>query len=131
MAKIRTGFVSNSSSSSFIIGVKEPMTVEHLERVLNVPQQSVLSGFVKDLAKYIVEESKQTNIEDELSDYGYESVEEAIKDNSTKVKLLIDGWKVYELRCSYNEADSPFEALIGNNGIDDFESESIIFKNLY
>jgi hypothetical protein len=49
--KIRNGFVSNSSSSSFVIGVKgsEPPTKEQILKVLKVDESSPLYNLVKDV----------------------------------------------------------------------------------
>jgi len=62
--KTRTGFVSNSSSSSFIVGFdKKPETVEELKNLLFDEDQEVFVGLYDD-AVYPVQQVVQTVFDD-------------------------------------------------------------------
>jgi len=128
--KIRHGFVSNSSSSSFIIGVKtkQDLSEAALVDALGVPETSALSDFAKELAQFIVNHAEEVTVEDMLYNYGIDTLDEAIEEDIVQAKLLKTGYKVYSLEASYNEYESLMEAFIGNGGLDSVETDAIVFK---
>lgn len=69
--KIRNGFVSNSSSSSFVVIMKnnDKMTEEKLLEVFDVNEKSPLYSFAKDLSHWIMNNVKEHGIEDIYRDY--------------------------------------------------------------
>jgi hypothetical protein len=71
MAKIRAGFVSNSSSSSFIVGVNPgaKLTVDKLMELFKIPADSPLYEMNKEIAGCLLRRMEQT--------YGYDSLEDA------------------------------------------------------
>lgn len=73
--KIRNGFVSNSSSSSFIIGCSGDLTKEKLLEALKVPFESPLYGFVGTVADYIVTNAKKFSKQGYLEWVGMEGVD--------------------------------------------------------
>jgi len=79
MAKIRAGFVSNSSSSSFIIGVKPgtKLTVDKMMELFKIPSDSPVYNLNKEIAEAFIHCADQVTPEEILNDYGYESLEEA------------------------------------------------------
>lgn len=56
----RDGFVSNSSSSSFIIGVKGKLTEEKIMRSFQVGEKSPLFKLAKGMAKIMLDSEKYT-----------------------------------------------------------------------
>ena len=58
--KTRKGFVSNSSSSSFIIGVQGELTEEKLMRAFKIDPVSPLYRLVKDIAGVLLEADLMT-----------------------------------------------------------------------
>jgi len=61
--KIRTGFVSNSSSSSFIIFSKEKPTKEHFKKIFKMDPKHVLS-FLSNLMSYVFEDNTKKLIQE-------------------------------------------------------------------
>lgn len=128
--KVRKGFVSNSSSSSFIIGVKDAeFTVENLSKLLG-SQQGPLKNVIDEIAKFLVTNSKQVSIDELFEDYSIDSNEDlesapisvkkvvqAIRDGFTVFK----GWAsnedygieliVYSLELSYRDENLILESF--------------------
>jgi hypothetical protein len=71
--KVRNGFVSNSSSSSFIIGCKGELTKETLMDIFKVPIESPIYKIVLDIARCMVKNAEKLDIAEELKDYGEDS----------------------------------------------------------
>lgn len=69
--KIRNGFVSNSSSSSFIVTMKngEKMTKELLMETFDVKKTSPLYSFATELSDWIMKNVKEQSIEDIHENY--------------------------------------------------------------
>jgi hypothetical protein len=63
--KTRTGFVSNSSSSSFVITTKEPLSKQHLLELFKVPVESPLYYFVEEMAEWFERYSEQVTVKHE------------------------------------------------------------------
>lgn len=96
--KIRQGFVTNSSSTSYILmfkGKKENLSDE-LFKQMGVSIGSPFIGLVTELIKHICNGDAL-----DISDYEFD------EKLSSKVKILEDkGWKFIEVRVS-NEDESP------------------------
>jgi len=69
--KLRNGFVSNSSSSSFIVIMKngKEMTKNVLLEVFDVKKTSPLYSFAKNLSKWIINNVEEKDIKDIYEDY--------------------------------------------------------------
>jgi hypothetical protein len=52
--KQRLGFVSNSSSSSFVLAIPKQLTVEEMAALLGVAPDSVLYPLTKEIAKLLI-----------------------------------------------------------------------------
>jgi hypothetical protein len=109
--KIRNGFVSNSSSSSFIVSCKDRTKAK------------ITVSFEVDLAKYgdiikTVEELEQYYVEL----YGFDSIEEletdvAAYDEFQKCKRAITKGEIIIMGSFSNEDDDPISQLLCESGI--------------
>jgi len=71
--KVRQGFVSNSSSTSFLIGTTEPISFEFLCRVMRV-EESPAKKILESLARYVSKHVKQLDAKKWCDDHYSESV---------------------------------------------------------
>ncbi len=71
--KIRNGFVSNSSSSSFMITMKnnKELTKKNIMEVLNVNEDSFFYNIAIEIADVFVQNIELSNIDDLFEYYGY------------------------------------------------------------
>ena len=125
--KLRTGFVSNSSSSSFVIWYKDDLTKENLIKAMGVDKNNPLYFFADDLSDYVITESKDSynkpidTFEELAKAYGFISrndenpdLTEAIEELPEEYNRFKNGFKMLSLCPSYNEADSAIEYYLGN-----------------
>ena len=85
MAKTRSGFVSNSSSSSFIVAAKGEIDRDRIIEILGVPETSPLRSFAEEVADVLM--TAQEMGFEELADWG---------DDGTLAKLIKRGFTIYE-----------------------------------
>lgn len=123
--KIRAGFVSNSSSSSFIVAVRGEgkLNVESLVGLFQVPQTSPLYNIAVDMAQVMINRSHLFDEEEIVYQFGYKSLEEALESGNRHARLLTDGFTVYGGYAS--DEDGGIEAMLCNTEID-FESEDVV-----
>lgn len=85
--KIRSGFVSNSSSSSFIIATKNDLTQEQLvqvvEKVMKVPKESPLYYMIKEVSTQLGQAESHT-LKELIDDCYYDLDNEIIKKANMK-----------------------------------------------
>ena len=125
--KLRTSFVSNSSSSSFVIWYKDDLTKENLIKAMGVDKNNPLYFFADDLSDYVITESKSSynkpidTFEELAKDYGFINRDDENPDLTEAIEELPDeynrfkkGFKMLSLCPSYNEADSAVEYYLGN-----------------
>jgi hypothetical protein len=124
--KIRNGFVSNSSSSSFLIISKNgKLTKDMLMKSFGVEKGAVLYKFAEDMAKEMIDSSEEYTIEKYKKNYGWEDMtdEEFKEQYPDKYELLKEveknGWKIYE-----GSADSYEQAALCSLEIN-YEDENV------
>ena len=98
--KTRLGFVSNSSSSSFILGVKGvPFSASTISTCLGVQEHSPLWPFAKQVSEWCVANLKATDIDNLIRYYGcVEDAPAAIRD------AIAQGYTVYTGYASSDES---------------------------
>lgn len=74
--KVRQGFVSNSSSSSFILAVKGDLTKDKLLKAFKVPKDSPMYSVAKDMIDIIICNSKVMTTRELLDDYCVDDIDE-------------------------------------------------------
>jgi len=101
--KIRSGFVANSSSSSFIVGVKK------LDENEEVKPSWLKLFYDKIIHKLFNSNKKITNVDEYLNDqYGYNTIEEAIADDdfvskrNTLNDFFNEGIDIYAVEVDYD-----------------------------
>lgn len=86
--KIRNGFVSNSSSSSFIVGAKKgKITKEKILSSFKTSKDSVLYFTIEDMTKYILNCQRYT-------------LEEYLEENNFKITDIDEDYKNIFSKCS-------------------------------
>ena len=98
--KIRSGLVSNSSSSSFIIAVKGKLDKEAILTALGVPQTSPLYSFAENMADALMNAEEMTF--QNLAEWG---------DDGTLRDLIKKGLTIYEGSASDDDYRSAEAAL--------------------
>lgn len=117
--KIRKGFVSNSSSSSFVIGCKKSLTKEMVVKAI----APAMKDFIDDLAKFIVKEVKPKPLsEEEFIEYmgGLEDFPRAYK------KMLGRGFRFYQGFAS-NDSGVPVELALCEIGLE-YDGEDVAIR---
>ena len=125
--KVRNGFVSNSSSSSFIIATTSScLTLDNLLEAFAVPEGSPLFKVACDMAQVMLDKATKCDEKEILYNWGYKSLEEALEDGNQQAQLIERGFTVYSGYAS--DEDGGIEAMICNTKID-FESEHFVLKS--
>jgi len=91
--KIRQGFVTNSSSSSYIIAMKDNISLGQVKEYVNLMYESA-----KNDLDYYIENLDEDEIKDVISDVATGLFNEAISG------MKLDSWRVSAGQCS-NEDD--------------------------
>jgi hypothetical protein len=98
--KIRNGFVSNSSSSSFIIGVKDNFSEEeilkHLNENLSLPENHPLKKAAEIIIDHIFDEINFENVSTSEKEYRGDLEDDELSFlDLDAIELLKEGWKIY------------------------------------
>ena len=123
--KIRIGFVSNSSSSSFVIVSKKGnLNAKKLIKAFDVGEQSPLYDLVCEMAKTLVDNSKEMTLEDLYDYYGASNVEELPEDIQ---KALKTKGTLYVGECS-NDSGEKAETVLCDSCFDYEDSDVVLLK---
>ena len=122
--KIKNGFVSNSSSSSFVIASKAPLTRKMLEDLFAVPTTSPLHCLSKDIASWFEDNSTKTTIKEYCSDFwdGGEDETPAIVTTAIKQDLTL------YTGTACDDSDNPVESLVCELSLNFKSGDLIIMK---
>jgi len=94
--KIRNGFVSNSSSSSFILASKTALTKEQVSRAMGIPKDSLIAGIGDEVAQVVIDSANKVSTWKAYVDEAYDGNEAWVDKSSEKIKELLEkGWDVY------------------------------------
>jgi hypothetical protein len=117
--------VSNSSSSSFIIGCRGKVTKTKVMELLGVNKSSPLYPFAEDMAKFIADNAESA--EDRASRYG--DCDEDDGDSDYKF-LKEKGFNIYYCRAS-NDGDAIEQALYNINIDNRDKSDDFVIVKQY
>jgi len=134
--KRRKTFVSNSSSSSFIIGIKNPeleLTSEYiLKEIFKIEKDNILYDLAKGIAKALVSKKDIYDYDQFLEEMGWDNLEDIYNDElKSLVKKIRDcGGKFIGGYAHDDTGDIGENALVAI-GID-YEDENIfVYKESY
>ena len=122
--KTRNGFVSNSSSSSFIIGVDGELTEDKIMRAFKIDKKFPLYEIAKNIAGILMGADAYT-MEEYLEEYCYEDSSDL---NETEKKIFDKGFTFYSGSASDDSCDgNGAESALCNMVLDYEDDEIIIF----
>ena len=121
--KVRNGFVSNSSTSSFVIVSKKgKLTKEKLLEMFKVPKDSLLYPIAKEMAEVLIDNSKNTTTKELLEDYCVEDISDL---PDFMVKAFKTEGTIYEGSVA-DDAEGIEPAIV--NMKFDYEDENIVVQ---
>jgi hypothetical protein len=122
--KIRQGFVSNSSSSSFIIVSKrDKLSEKMLSNAFGLDKNHILSPIVKGLCNYIFHNAEITNTKKILEDYYVEDIKDLSESYQQAIK---SNGNIYE--CSVSTDGEDIERVLIDLEINYEDDDLIITK---
>jgi hypothetical protein len=133
--KIRNGFVSNSSSSSFVIAVKgdlekqiDKLTESVIKDIKNSPLD--FSNMIKGMMNSFIHTSEKIddiNCEEFEYDYGWTEEDFAERYPEIYDKIKNEGWNLY-LGAVHDEDVEPEEMMLVAAAIDYKDDDNLIIK---
>jgi hypothetical protein len=126
--KVRNGFVSNSSSSSFIIASREELTKESLLKAFNVDKKSPIYDMVEEVASIFYDNGEKTTIKKLKDNYGIENEEDYEGYYGKIVKKIEKSGFDYIYEGSVGDDNGGLESGICYMGMDYTGDDLIIWK---
>lgn len=98
--KTRNGFVSNSSSSSFVIGSDRELSEDLLIELFKVPGDSLMYPMTEELSEIITKNSEKVSLREILNDYCVDNISDLPKnyEKAFKKEFTYRGWASDETR---------------------------------
>ena len=136
--KKRYGFVSNSSSSSFVVVTREDLTIDTIIDGLRVKQGDPLYFVAKEIAELAVSGTKYANVREFFKrECGYDTIEEAVKDDKQLMEFvknletmnLLDS-KFATFYVSNEDYDSPASGLLYGTKFE-VKTDGMMLVNIY
>ena len=134
--KIRAGFVSNSSSSSFTIATRSRLVFGYngesllegvLKSILKVPEESPLYDIANRMAGCLVAKADEYTLHEMAEEGGFESVAQMLEDDPFLAKAVSKGMdRFYYGDVSDNDYHS-VEAMLCNIALD-YEDEDVMIE---
>jgi hypothetical protein len=136
--KIRSGFVSNSSSSSFVIAIKDGDLESNFKKVLDgikitedFPMKELVERFISIITGAFVDNATEYTYDGFLEDRYYEEDEFESQYPEIYDKVKNHGWKLYDGSVSDQDYDNMGAMMLVPMGIDYKTDEIIIVKEEY
>ena len=124
--KIRTDFVTNSSSSSYIVATAGTISKEKLLECFDVPVTSPLYHIAEKMASSIVHDAEKTTVAEYIDEYCYEDVAEMAKYDGVgkgMVEAEKKGLNIY-LGSASNEGE-PWDYVLCYTKVDHYTDDFI------
>lgn len=123
--KIRVGYVTNSSSTNFLIISKKELTPEYLFKKLGLKKGSIIEPYAMELCENIVAGTKMGIRHSESQEISYDNIKENYGEYAAeKYRILKD--KGYNIYVGYTSSDE--DVLTGFFTTDSFEIDE---KDIY
>lgn len=119
--KIRTGYVSNSSSSSFVIATKKKLTKQSLLEAFQTPKDHPMHDIAEQICNLVVSRAKEPDIDELRQDADY-----GCKSSKKTLKLIDDGWIVRT--GSFHTDDGGIDCLLCETGIK-IKTEELVLES--
>jgi hypothetical protein len=127
--KIRTGHVSNSSSSSFIIATRDELDEAQLKdiilKAMKVPADSPIYGFVKEIADCLANTHDEYDVRELLEDYS--SVADFSRYWPVIGRAVKKGFTHFYRGSASSESDDPATLALVEMGLE-YEDENIAIE---